>query len=246
MTDTTDQLQDDEKGMDTIHTLGGAPAGPATDAQAPVEEHLAEFDHAMQPKLDDMFTEPEPSAGEIDLLLDDDGERRAAETLRINNLIDNLSQGGAAAQQRAENLTRALQEMQEREYWRHQDEAWNKFTAEAAKDFKEFDDLPANYIRDRLELLAVRDKQFQAAWFGREQNPRAWQVAQTQALKALNTELKSRPDRELTADIAAVVHAMRGASGKAPPEPSPDYGRMPAAEARKHVIDNYGFDPGWT
>ncbi len=84
------------------------------------------------------------------------------------------------------------------------------------------------------------------AWQRRASNPNAWAGIE----KELNTRLKAKlakmPDANLTADRDAVTAAVKGASSstKVSTEPAPKLGRMSNAEYRRHVIDNYGFDPG--
>jgi hypothetical protein len=48
-------------------------------------------------------------------------------------------------------------------------------------------------------------------------------------------------DETATADHDAVAAAVRGASGKAQPEPPPNFGNMSDAELRKYTKENFGF-----
>ena len=52
---------------------------------------------------------------------------------------------------------------------------------------------------------------------------------------------RPRVDPDVTADRLAVVQAMRGASGKPPPEPPLNLGRMTAGEFARHTMEKYGF-----
>ena len=52
---------------------------------------------------------------------------------------------------------------------------------------------------------------------------------------------RPRVDPDVTADRLAVVQAMRGASGKPPPEPPLNLGRMTAGEFARHAMEKYGF-----
>jgi hypothetical protein len=52
---------------------------------------------------------------------------------------------------------------------------------------------------------------------------------------------RPRIDPDATADRLAIVAAMKGASGKPPPEPPVNLGRLTEGEFRKHTMERYGF-----
>src|SRR5207249_3643663 len=116
---------------------------------------------------------------------------------------------------RSVQLERALTEAQHKEYWREQDQAWNRTVAENEREIEtDFPGVPQDYVKSLFEARAVRDPAFRAAWFGQQQNPRAWKIMHGRMQSEIRKKLESRIDPEATEDAEAVAQSIRGASGK--------------------------------
>jgi hypothetical protein len=148
---------------------------------------------------------------------------------------------GHEYQQRAEQAERALAEANHREFWREHHEAATRLEEEAQRKLAEaFEDVPEDFAKDQIALAAIRDPALLNAWFQQGQNPVAWKVAHKQLMRELHKKLESRPDREVTEDIAAVTHAVRSAGGPVAAEPPPDLSRMTENEFRQYR-SQFGF-----
>ena len=104
-----------------------------------------------------------------------------------------------------------------------------------------FDD---DMIEGWLNALAVKDTRLAVAYANREQNPRAWKKVTADLKGKLADKFGNLPDRAATVDHELVAQSVRGASTKVAAEPAPKLGAMSGPQLRKHVMDQYGFDPG--
>ena len=104
-----------------------------------------------------------------------------------------------------------------------------------------FDD---DMIEGWLNALAVKDTRLAVAYANREQNPRAWKKVTADLKGKLADKFGNLPDRAATVDHELVAQSVRGASTKVAAEPAPELGAMSGPQLRKHVMDQYGFDPG--
>lgn len=97
-----------------------------------------------------------------------------------------------------------------------------------------------------IDQLARKNPALGRAFLNKTNDPRAWEQAEKAISKKIRDEFKSsQVDETATADHEAVAQAVRGAStNKVATEPPPKLGGKSNAEFRKHVIDQYGFDPG--
>ena len=97
-----------------------------------------------------------------------------------------------------------------------------------------------------IDQLAINNPALGRAFMDRINNPRAWEQAEKAISKKIWNDFKSsQVDETATADHEAVAQAVRGAStNKVATEPAPKLGGKSNAEFRKHVIEQYGFDPG--
>jgi hypothetical protein len=97
-----------------------------------------------------------------------------------------------------------------------------------------------------IDQLARKNPALGRVFMDRINNPRAWEQAQKAVSKKIWNDFKSvQVDETATADHEAIAQSVRGAStNKVATEPPPKLGGKSNAEFRKHVIENYGFDPG--
>jgi hypothetical protein len=89
-----------------------------------------------------------------------------------------------------------------------------------------------------------RDRAFAA---NLDAHTQALQIDARQALAKLAGEFGDkfrRFEAESEIDHEAVAQAVRNSGGKIPADPPPNLGRMSNNELRRHVLDNYGYDPG--
>lgn len=101
--------------------------------------------------------------------------------------------------------------------------------AEAIKEVR--GDLPGDFFDDQfvttwLDARANSDPRLQEMWLQRGENPRAIKAALNRLAGEFQTKFRRLPDPVATVDHEAVAQAVRGAGGKAPPEPAPDVGKM--------------------
>jgi hypothetical protein len=97
-----------------------------------------------------------------------------------------------------------------------------------------------------IDQLARKNPALGRAFLNKTNDPRTWEQAEKAISKKIRDEFKSsQVDETATADHEAVAQAVRGAStNKVATEPAPKLGGKSNAEFRKHVIEQYGFDPG--
>ena len=96
-----------------------------------------------------------------------------------------------------------------------------------------------------IDVLARKNPDLGRAFANKANDPRRWEQAEKAIAKKIRDEFKSfQVDETATADREAVAQAVRGTSTKPATEPPPKLGGKSNAEFRKHVIDEYGFDPG--
>jgi hypothetical protein len=100
------------------------------------------------------------------------------------------------------------------------------------------------FVQTWLDNQARSSPGIQHVWMNRERDPHAYYAAIEALEKKFAKTFSRAPDAEATADRNAVAAAVRGASGRAPPEPKPNYGRLSDAEFRREVREKYGYDPG--
>lgn len=105
-------------------------------------------------------------------------------------------------------------------------------------------------VEDWLNGQAMRNPALANAWVNRQANPKQFakieQELQRQYAEKFERRASRKVDAGVTEDRIAVAAAVRGASSTkvAPAEPSPELGKLSNSQLRKHVMDNYGFDPG--
>lgn len=109
-------------------------------------------------------------------------------------------------------------------------------------DAETFDD---EFVEAWLDGRARKDTRLQQAWLQKDANPRQWKRIQSELGREFKKKFDKMPDRQVTEDREAVVAAVRGASTKAPPDQPVKMGNMSNAEARQHVRQQFGFDPGY-
>lgn len=96
-----------------------------------------------------------------------------------------------------------------------------------------------------LHQMANENPAIDRAFRNKENDPKTWARFEKSLQREAEKEFTSDIDESATVDHHAVAAAVRGASTKVAPEAPANYGKMPAAEGRKDVIEKYGFDPGW-
>jgi hypothetical protein len=94
---------------------------------------------------------------------------------------------------------------------------------------------PKDYVREKLMLEAVQNARLRASFDNRGSDPRTFNRELRKAYDRIYEGAKSIPDKQATEDRAAVVHAMRGSTTKAPEEKAPDYGSMTSGEFAKEL-----------
>lgn len=109
-------------------------------------------------------------------------------------------------------------------------------------DAETFDD---EFVEAWLDARARKDSRLQQAWLQKDANPRQWGRIKSELGREFKKKFDKMPDRQVTEDREAVVAAVRGASTKVPPDQPVKMGSMSNAEARQHVRQQYGFDPGY-
>jgi hypothetical protein len=153
---------------------------------------------------------------------------------------------GADAHQQAQAQQLAEQKfneyVQRAEYQRQEIEAAHKIVTEDHRRLREeFSDLRDvdldRFYNERLQ----QNPNYGVAFFNRHRNPHAFHVVHQRLLSEFRQEWKSRPDVVAKADHDAVAAAVRGSSGKAQPEPPPNFGNMSDAELRRYTKTNFGF-----
>jgi len=106
-------------------------------------------------------------------------------------------------------------------------------------DSKFFDDRFVTAFIDK----EARDKpELQELWLNRHTNPRALATAVKDLAKNFQKTYSRMPDADVTADVAMVAQAIRGASGPTPVEPPPNYARMSNPELREEM-KKMGINP---
>lgn len=101
---------------------------------------------------------------------------------------------------------------------------------------------PPDLVEGWLLKLATDNPELDRTFRDRFNNPRKWQVAESALQREWTKKWVRRPDADATADRAALVHAVRGASTPTPPsEPPPSLGGMTDAEFREYTRKNFGF-----
>jgi hypothetical protein len=109
-----------------------------------------------------------------------------------------------------------------------------------------FPTLGENEVGNWFMFRAYHDADFRNAWFGQQQNPRAWKVAHVVARRQLYKELSRREGlmegRQATEDRAMVAASMKGSGAKMNgAEPAPWFGGMSDAELKDYTRRNFGF-----
>jgi hypothetical protein len=79
--------------------------------------------------------------------------------------------------------------------------------------------LDPDIVEGFLHGRAYKNANFQKAFETREQNPAAWNKAVSDATKELSTKM-SKPDEQITSDLAAAKAAVSGVSNTAPEQTS--------------------------
>ena len=105
--------------------------------------------------------------------------------------------------------------------------------------------LPGDYARTWFINEAMTDPVLADAWENRHASPEAAGIAQRQidrSMRKLGKHLRGLPDPVATDDRAVVTAAMRGASGRAPPEAPPNYSSMSDADFNRELKTKYGID----
>jgi hypothetical protein len=88
---------------------------------------------------------------------------------------------------------------------------------------------PPDFVERWLTAEALTNERLRSAFSNRHAGGGAAEVADretTRVLKNLGAQLRTIPDRELTADRASVAHAMRGAGGGPPKSGPPNYSKL--------------------
>ncbi len=106
--------------------------------------------------------------------------------------------------------------------------------------------VPRRAARGWLEEIARENPAIGLAYASKDRDPRTWDKFKRSLEREARQDFQpTQVDETVTADREAVAQAVRGASTtKVPAEPAPKLGNKSNAEFRKHVIDQYGFDPG--
>jgi hypothetical protein len=104
------------------------------------------------------------------------------------------------------------------------------------------DDMVAGWING----IAKSDERVQSAWKNRHAEPEKYQrVVASLGRRFRSEQVGNLPDRDATADRAAVTAAVRGASTRQPEAKPPDFSRMSDAEARDAIQKQHGYTPNF-
>jgi hypothetical protein len=119
----------------------------------------------------------------------------------------------------------------------------DRIAGELGSDLRaEFPYLPEGYARARLVELAMSDDQLVRAFDNRQADPRTFGFHLGRVRALLRKEASKTPDPQLSADVAAVIHAVRSTSSHGHiAEPPPDFGQMSENEFRQFTRTNFGF-----
>jgi len=228
--------------IDTAPANGQSPSGDAivatVDSPASVEAAaddlarlVAEYDSAT---VNAPQPEPELTAEQLDHLLGQDAAAGDAERLSL-------------AQQRATQLEQAVLQMRQQEYVRQELVEFDKFVAQAQEGLSDLKNLPTDFVRRWLIAEAIERPELRQAWDHRNDMRLDIQTRATLrgrlngALWKLYDEAhKSAIDQGATEDRMAVIAAMRGAAGKAGPEPEPRLGNFTDRELNRYS-EQFGF-----
>jgi hypothetical protein len=194
-----------------------------------LERALAEFDQSISrpaPAVPQPAAAAEPD-NPIDALLTDFDALQADPTRQqiVANADEQLRNENAQLAQRIEALRQA--------YVRERDvQEFDNLAADLGKQLaQDLPDFPPAYARARLYELAMTEQALVTIFDNRHAYPDRWRAAKKAIGKMLYQEWKSRPDSQATADRAAVVHAMRGASERGElPEPEIAWGQLSPQE----------------
>ncbi len=213
-----------------------APADDFSDLLAQFEADTASSQSA-DPSQTDAFVQQQ-----VDAAVARENELRRMEAAQAAMEAESLRQQALGYEQRAGEFERLVTEMQTREYWRQQDEAFAKLLSETERDIKEqFPDVPASFVANFFKTRAAEDQATRDAWFNQQQNPRAWNVALRRLRYEMQKELSSRIDPEATTDRAAIAAFMKSASGPINAEPPPKFATMSNREFEDYCRKHYGF-----
>jgi hypothetical protein len=117
----------------------------------------------------------------------------------------------------------------------------NEAVSHIAGDLK----IPRRAAIGWLDQIAREKPAIGQAFLNKANDPRTWERFEKSLRKEMMEDFKPfQVDETATADREAVAQAVRGASTKPATEPPPKLGGKSNAEFRKHVIEQYGFDPG--
>jgi len=214
-----------EENTDTVDAPGLGADAPIADAAAAepdaIDALLREFEEGTR------GTAPKPA-------FNPDESARAANEAFAEHF--RAAKESLAIDQRQAELQTAAQQLLLEQHQRDLGEAVKEIRG--GLDDRFFDD---QFVTTWLDARASSDPRLQQTWLERGQNPRAARAAINKLASEFQERFSRMPDPVATEDREAVAQAVRGAGGKAPPEPPPDFSRMSDAELRKFTQENWGF-----
>jgi hypothetical protein len=96
-------------------------------------------------------------------------------------------------------------------------------------------DVKEGVVRAWLDAQVREDGVLKQSWLGRADDPQMWKAAERVLIKTFHQEFSRQPDPNLTADMAMVAAAIRGASAPAQTESAPNYSRLSNPEMRDEM-----------
>jgi hypothetical protein len=117
---------------------------------------------------------------------------------------------------------------------RHQGETWAKAALSIANPVQRL--AAQRHIEARLRTM------WEAAFVDPAQHRAKGAAVVRRAIDQIVKDARRpRIDERISGDVLAVAAAVRGASGKPPPDPPVNLGRMTAGEFARHTMERYGF-----
>jgi hypothetical protein len=96
-------------------------------------------------------------------------------------------------------------------------------------------DVKDGVVRAWLDAQVREDGVLKQSWLGRADDPQMWKAAERVLIKTFHQEFSRQPDPNITADLAMVAAAIRGASAPAQTETAPNYSRLSNADMRDEM-----------